>query len=583
MTSLTRPAPRPARRESATHGAALTFETLVEGQAAHARLRMHDDTLLRVIAGIVRVTIEAEAHWLQTGDEIVIPAGASHRLASAGGVARLVTGLARGPRAERVDEVAPARAHALERPAEAAARVEVLRRAQHREQGLRDELGVDVRRRLAQQDREVRGVERVRAAVDDAPGRLGDDEQLDVALERGRSSPRRTRAGALRRGRPARAAAGRRSARPGTRACARRAAPARARRGRRSGGTASRCRRTPRARRRPSRRARCRAPRPARSPPPGCAGGCGRRPRARAASGRRRTAGARARRPSCRFRHADCSTGDPTSRTRSPRTSSSRAAELGVGERVVGVEGRVGHADRQLGLEHVRARGLERLADLGLRPDGAEQAGAGPDHGARLLAQDVVGERARGPVERVLEPAGDRGVVLGRGDQEPVGLRRPRRGSPRRRAAASPRGPRRRWAGRRGPPTPRSRLRAGACRPPPGAAVGCGSPGAHCLRCRGSASATPAATSESSTVRVTSLASTLPPDGSGHVPVHVELGAVDDGLEVEVAAGVAERVGGGRDPRAGRLDRARDALDRQLAGDGRGAVLAQVEVVGGEA
>jgi mannose-6-phosphate isomerase-like protein (cupin superfamily) len=93
MTSLTRPAPRPARRESATHGAALTFETLVEGQAVHARLRMHDDTLLRVIAGIVRVTIDAEAHWLRTGDEIVIPAGASHRLASAGGVARLVTGL----------------------------------------------------------------------------------------------------------------------------------------------------------------------------------------------------------------------------------------------------------------------------------------------------------------------------------------------------------------------------------------------------------------------------------------------------------------------------------------------------------
>jgi mannose-6-phosphate isomerase-like protein (cupin superfamily) len=92
MTPLTRPAPRPAR-ESATHGAALTFETLVDGQATSARLRMHDDTLLRVIAGIVRVTIEDDAHWLKTGDEMVIPAGASHRLASAGGVARLVSGL----------------------------------------------------------------------------------------------------------------------------------------------------------------------------------------------------------------------------------------------------------------------------------------------------------------------------------------------------------------------------------------------------------------------------------------------------------------------------------------------------------
>ena len=89
MSSLT----RPARRESATHGAALTFETLVEGQATPSRLRMHDDTLLRVIAGSVHVTIESETRWLTTGDEIVIPAGAPHRLASAGGVARFVSGL----------------------------------------------------------------------------------------------------------------------------------------------------------------------------------------------------------------------------------------------------------------------------------------------------------------------------------------------------------------------------------------------------------------------------------------------------------------------------------------------------------
>jgi mannose-6-phosphate isomerase-like protein (cupin superfamily) len=93
MTPQTSPAPRTARASTASHGAALTFETLVEGQAAYARLRMHDDTLLRVIAGVVRVTIEAEARWLRTGDEIVIPAGATHSLASAGGAARVVTGL----------------------------------------------------------------------------------------------------------------------------------------------------------------------------------------------------------------------------------------------------------------------------------------------------------------------------------------------------------------------------------------------------------------------------------------------------------------------------------------------------------
>jgi hypothetical protein len=59
----------------------------------------------------------------------------------------------------------------------------VLRRAQHREQRVGDEIRVDVRRGLAQQQGQVGGVEPVRAAVDDPSGRLGDDEQLDVALD----------------------------------------------------------------------------------------------------------------------------------------------------------------------------------------------------------------------------------------------------------------------------------------------------------------------------------------------------------------------------------------------------------------
>ena len=92
MSPLTRPVDRTARASSATYGATLTFETLVEGQDGHPRLRMHDDTLLRVIAGLVRVTIDATEHRVRTGEEIVIPAGSTHRLASAGGVARLVTG-----------------------------------------------------------------------------------------------------------------------------------------------------------------------------------------------------------------------------------------------------------------------------------------------------------------------------------------------------------------------------------------------------------------------------------------------------------------------------------------------------------
>jgi mannose-6-phosphate isomerase-like protein (cupin superfamily) len=92
MSHMAHPSAPPARRSSVTHGAALSFETLVEGEVAYARLRMHDDTLLRVIAGLVRVTIDAGDHWVRTGEELVIPAGSPHRLASAGGVARLVTG-----------------------------------------------------------------------------------------------------------------------------------------------------------------------------------------------------------------------------------------------------------------------------------------------------------------------------------------------------------------------------------------------------------------------------------------------------------------------------------------------------------
>jgi mannose-6-phosphate isomerase-like protein (cupin superfamily) len=93
MTPTTRSADRTASAASATHGAALTFETLIEGEPALGRLRPGHDTLLRVIAGIVRLTIDAEERLLGTGDEVVVPAGAPHSLASAGGEARFVTGL----------------------------------------------------------------------------------------------------------------------------------------------------------------------------------------------------------------------------------------------------------------------------------------------------------------------------------------------------------------------------------------------------------------------------------------------------------------------------------------------------------
>src|SRR4051812_7407940 len=96
-------------------------------------------------------------------------------------------------------------------------------------------------------------------------------------------------------------------------------------------------------------------------------------------------------------------------------------AQLGIEQPALGIEGVVGQADGQLVLQDVRADRLEHLARLGLRPDRAEQPGARTDHGRGLAAQHVRRVRARGPVQRVLEHARDRGVVLGGGDQDGVG------------------------------------------------------------------------------------------------------------------------------------------------------------------
>ena len=85
------PTVRSASPAVARHGAELTFETLGED---HAPLRVHrgEDTLLRVIDGIVRLVVEGAERLLGIGDEAIVPAGAAHRLASAGGHARIVVG-----------------------------------------------------------------------------------------------------------------------------------------------------------------------------------------------------------------------------------------------------------------------------------------------------------------------------------------------------------------------------------------------------------------------------------------------------------------------------------------------------------
>jgi quercetin dioxygenase-like cupin family protein len=77
-----------------TDGARLMFETLEAGAAAvPLRVEAAHDVLVRVVAGLVCLTVGGDERLLAVGEEAVVPAGAPHRLASAGGEARLVSGL----------------------------------------------------------------------------------------------------------------------------------------------------------------------------------------------------------------------------------------------------------------------------------------------------------------------------------------------------------------------------------------------------------------------------------------------------------------------------------------------------------
>ena len=79
----------------ATHGAALSFETVRSCRELHPAVRRHpaEDTLLRVIDGALRLTFTgAEERLLRTGDEAIVPAGVEHRLSGLGGDARVLAG-----------------------------------------------------------------------------------------------------------------------------------------------------------------------------------------------------------------------------------------------------------------------------------------------------------------------------------------------------------------------------------------------------------------------------------------------------------------------------------------------------------
>ena len=85
--------PSPARA-SVTHGAALHFETVgpAEEGVVPLRIRPDQDTLMRVIGGVVRLTVGDVERVLAPGDEAIVPAAHPHRIAGVGGEARYVMG-----------------------------------------------------------------------------------------------------------------------------------------------------------------------------------------------------------------------------------------------------------------------------------------------------------------------------------------------------------------------------------------------------------------------------------------------------------------------------------------------------------
>ena len=82
------------RPAAVSHGVALTFETFdgVGADEAPLRVRPAEDILLRVIDGLVRVTVAGDDRVMGSGDEVIIPAGAAHRLAGVAGRGRVVMG-----------------------------------------------------------------------------------------------------------------------------------------------------------------------------------------------------------------------------------------------------------------------------------------------------------------------------------------------------------------------------------------------------------------------------------------------------------------------------------------------------------
>ncbi len=84
----------PSQPRVSTFGSALTFETVeaFESRPAPVRMRPWEDTLLRVLDGVLRLTTDGEERRMGIGEEAILPAGTPHQLAGVDGDARVVIG-----------------------------------------------------------------------------------------------------------------------------------------------------------------------------------------------------------------------------------------------------------------------------------------------------------------------------------------------------------------------------------------------------------------------------------------------------------------------------------------------------------
>ncbi|MGZ4269298.1 MAG: hypothetical protein ACXVFN_17325 [Solirubrobacteraceae bacterium] len=74
-----------------SYGSTLYFEDLDAG-APQPRVRIAEQTLLRVVAGSVGLCVHGAVQLLRAGEEAIIEPGTSHTVQSVGGPARILTG-----------------------------------------------------------------------------------------------------------------------------------------------------------------------------------------------------------------------------------------------------------------------------------------------------------------------------------------------------------------------------------------------------------------------------------------------------------------------------------------------------------